>query len=536
MNKIILFPFLFLIFSCKTEKIETTRLFQNLWHHKNYPKDSIYGTSLEIWKQKNKKSVNRKIIVAVLDTQIDLDHEALNDKIWKNENEIPNNYIDDDNNGYIDDINGWNFIGYKNGNYYRYDNFEYTKIINNLEQYEHNISTVDTTIKYEIIAKVKQKQLKSETYYKNWKKSIDFKINKWKIVDDTLKWFFPEGNYNLKKLDSIYNLYNINDKSFKQRRDSDDVDLGALIQYKMIDLQMNYLKLNDLVELNLQVDSVINRNLNPKLNNRTKLPLGNNLLNSNKFQLDHSTLVSGVIGANESNGKIVGFHPNIKIMPLCISVSGDEYDEDIAKAIYYAVDNGAQVINMSFGKEFSMNQKLVTEALKYAEEKDVLVVHISGNDSMNIDDETYFPNDFDYYTQQEIVNNFINVGSLSERKGKKVISDFSNYGKNQVDIFAPGEDVLIAKPNNTYDKDSGTSIAGPMVSGTAALLRLYYPKLTAQEVKKCILESGTPIFHKVIKPGTQEEVSFSELCKSGGVLNVYNAMELAKRVSKHKGK
>lgn len=507
------------------------------WHYKDINKDSIYGTSFYKWKQENNNSKPKnKIIVAVLDTQIDLLHEALNGKLWKNEKEIPNNHIDDDKNGYIDDVNGWNYIGYKNGNYYRYDNFEYTKIIGNKKKFiENNSFGKDTSYLNKIYKKVEQKQKKNEDYYKNWKKSLDFRVNNWKKVEDTIKHFFPNDDYTINRLDSLYTIYKINDKTFKQRRNDNDEDLGALIFYKIVSLEVNHKTLSDLEEQNKQLDSIIKRNLNPILKSRTKLPLGNNILNNNTFQLDHSTLVAGTIGANDTNGKIEGFHPNIKIMPLCISLSGDEYDEDIAKAIYYAVDNGAKIINMSIGKEFSMNQKLVTEALKYAELKDVLVVHPSGNDGMNIDEDSYYPNDFDYYTQQDLVSNFINVGSISERKGEKVVSDFSNYGKNQVDIFAPGEDVLVAQPNNQYGKDSGTSIAGPMVSGTAALIRLYYPKLTAQEIKTCILESGTPVLHKVIKPGTKDEmVSFSELCKSGKILNTYNAMEMAKQMSKKK--
>ena len=536
MNRIFVFLFLILI-SCKSNQILNDSLDHSLWHYKDINKDSIYSISYYKWKQENKNIKPRNnIIVAVLDTQIDLNHEALNGKLWKNEKEIANNNIDDDKNGYIDDVNGWNYIGYENGNYYRYDNFEYTKIIGSKKKFiENNSFGIDTTYLNAIFKKTEQNQKKNEDFYNNWKRSLNFRINNWKKVEDTIKHFFPNDDYTINRLDSLYAIYKTNDKTFKQRRNDNDEDLGALLFYKITSLKMNHIKLEDIEEQNKQLDSILNRNLNPILKSRTKLPLGNNILNNNTFQLEHNTLVSGVIGANETNGKIEGFHPNIQIMPLCISLSGDEYDEDIAKAIYYAVNNGAKIINMSIGKEFSMYQKLVTEALKYAELKDVLVVHPSGNDSMNIDEDFYYPNDFDYYTQQDLVSNFINVGSISERKGEKVVSDFSNYGKKQVDIFAPGEDILVARPNNQYEKDSGTSIAGPMVSGTAALIRLYYPNLTAQEIKTCILESGIPVLHKVIKPGTRDEmVSFSELCKSGKILNTYNAMEMAKQMSKKK--
>ncbi|WP_396161046.1 S8 family serine peptidase [Flavobacterium sp.] len=537
MNKLFLILIYCFLLSCKSNQLIKQSINQNLWHYKDILNDSIYGTSFYKWKNENNKLKSKnEIIVAVLDTQIDLNHEAIKGNLWKNEKEIPNNKIDDDNNGYIDDVGGWNFIGYQNDNYYRYDNFEYTKIIGNKSQYkEYNIFGNDSIYLSKVLNKVEQNQNNNVDYYLNWKKSLDFRISNWEKVNDTLKYFFPKEDYTIKQLDSLYAIHKTNDKTFKQRRNDNDEDLGALIFYKITSIQMNYLKIEDVVEMNTQLDSIINRNLNPNLNSRTKLPLGNNILNNNKFQLEHSTLVAGVIGANQNNGKIEGFHPNITIMPLCVSLSGDEYDEDIAKAIYYAVDNGAKIINMSIGKEFSMNQKLVTEALKYAETNNVLIVHAAGNESMKIDEDFYYPNDFDYYLQKETVTNFINVGAISIRNDSALIAPFSNYGKDQVDIFAPGEDVLVAKPNNQYEKDSGTSIAGPMVSGTAALIWLYYPNLSVQEVKLIILESGVAIDKKVIKPGTKDEmVSFSELCKSGKILNTYNAMQMAKQMSRKK--
>jgi cell wall-associated protease len=224
-------------------------------------------------------------------------------------------------------------------------------------------------------------------------------------------------------------------------------------------------------------------------------------------------------------------------MPLSISASGDEYDKDIAMAIYYAVDNGAKIINMSFGKEFSLKQEWVSEAFKYAEKNNVLLVHGSGNNRFNVDENPYYPSDIDYLhdTKKELVSNFINVGSISKRTDSTMVSPFSDYGKQNVDLFAPGEEIYVAKPNNEYGYDSGTSLAAPMVSGTAALIWLYYPKLTVQEVKNIILESGGTIDKMVIKPGTKDEmVPFSELSKTGKILNTYNAMKMAEEVSKKK--
>ncbi len=224
-----------------------------------------------------------------------------------------------------------------------------------------------------------------------------------------------------------------------------------------------------------------------------------------------------------------------KIMPLNISYSGDEHDKDIAMAIYYAVDNGAKVINMSFGKEFSLHKKWVSDAYKYAESNNVLIVHCAGNDSFNVDENPYYPNDVDYENPHEVVDNFINVGATTAKADSTLVASFSNYGKKNVDLFAPGDKIYTTTAGNGYAYDSGTSLAAPMVSATAALIWSYYPKLTAKEVKQIILESGTAYDMDVLIPGGEgKKAKFSELSKSGKVLNVYNAMQLAEKVSKKK--
>jgi cell wall-associated protease len=222
-------------------------------------------------------------------------------------------------------------------------------------------------------------------------------------------------------------------------------------------------------------------------------------------------------------------------MPLNISPSGDEHDKDIAMAIRYAVDNGAKVINMSFGKEFSLHKEWVFEAFKYAEEHNVLLVHCAGNESFNVDQNPYYPSDVAFDGSKEVCGNFINVGSISPKLDSTFASSFSNYGKQNVDLFAPGDEIYTTSAGNKYVFDGGTSLAGPMVSGTAALIWSYYPKLTVTEVKQIILDSGTAYNMEVIVPGTKDKkIPFSELSKSGKVLNVYNAMLLAEKVSKQK--
>ncbi len=304
-----------------------------------------------------------------------------------------------------------------------------------------------------------------------------------------------------------------------------------------------------MLETEREIDSIVNRNLNLNFNDRKIIGDNPNVLEKGygcgnvsitkkgfKNLQGHCTKVAGIIGANRKNNiGIKGFSDDIKIMPLNISYSGDENDKDIAMAIYYAVDNGAKVINMSFGKDFSANQQLVSDAFKYAEKHNVLLVHSAGNERFNADENHYYPSDNHFDGKAEICNNFINVGSTSANLDHTFVSAFSNYGKQNVDLFAPGQKIYTTAKGNEYGEDSGTSLAGPMVSGTAALIWSYYPKLTAVEIKQIIIESGTSYAVEVIVPGTKDKkIPFSELSKSGKVLNVYNAMKLAEKLSEQK--
>jgi cell wall-associated protease len=565
MKSIYTFLFFLLFFiSCKSTKELTTpsikliskkelnSLALQTWFQKDFQQDTIPGISLDKW-HKPKKSKNKSIIVAVIDTQIDLKHEDLQSQIWTNLKEIPDNGIDDDHNGYIDDVNGWSFTGNKSGGYVVWGNFEYVRIVREWDplfkdkkEAQINAQDISNYKEYQRAQKTLKEQI---TYYNRYQLSIKHSIKVYPLIKDTLKHFFPKEDYTYQQLDSMYKKYKLNDKTYRQRREDNDMDLGALIDYRMINLESNEKTLEDIKETKIQMDSIVNKNLNLNFNERISIGdnpqklekgYGNNLVCNNKVGhrniQDHCTKVSGIIAANRNNNiGIKGIADNVKIMPLCISFSGDEHDKDIAMAVRYAVDNGAKIINMSFGKEFSLRKEWVFEALKKAEEHNVLLVHCAGNNGFNVDENPYYPNDNTFDGSKEICNNFINIGSISSRLDSTFVSRFSNYGKQNVDLFAPGEEIYTTDAGNAYKSDSGTSLAGPMVSGTAALIWSYYPNLTATEVKQIIMDSGTAYDLEVLVPGTKDKkVPFSELSKSGKVLNVYNAMQMAEKVSKHK--
>jgi cell wall-associated protease len=557
---------LIILSSCKSFKTsdlkDSKKVFVNTnedlklqsWYQNDNNENNIPGISLNKWYESNhEKSKVKTIIVATLDTQIDTEHEDLKNAIWTNKKEIPNNNIDDDHNGYVDDINGWNFLGTKSGNYIVWGNYEFVRYIRawkplfeNKTATQIDKSNLNNFNTYNwALAMLRYKK----DYYEYMEKSRNYMISHFPKIIDTLKYYFPKQDYTNNQLDSLYNTIKISDRSYQDMMDTNAKDLPAMVYSLMCFMNINEKTLTDIQDKKIQNDSILYKSLNLDYNERIYMDDNPNLLEKGygnpkinakikgirSFNA-HNTKVSGIIASNrENNIGTKGFSNQIKIMPLTISPSGDEHDKDIALAIRYAVDNGAKVINMSFGKNFSVHKEWVFEALQYAESKQVLVVHSAGNDSDNNDIIPNYPNDYGYDSKPEVCNNLINVGSTTKNLDSTFVSSFSNYGKKMVDLFAPGEDIYTAVPNNSYEYDSGTSLAAPMVSGTAVLIWLYYPKLTASEVKQIILDSGTAYELEVLIPGGEgKKTKFSELSKSGKVVNVYNAMKMAKEYNRRK--
>ena len=248
----------------------------------------------------------------------------------------------------------------------------------------------------------------------------------------------------------------------------------------------------------------------------------------------HGSHVAGIVAASRDNGKgMNGIANNVKIMAVRVVPDGDEYDKDVALGIRYAVDNGAKVINTSFGKGYSPKVQWVYDAIKYAAEKDVLIVNAAGNDSKDIDVHVTYPNDAPDMVN-EISDNFLTIGAISSNYNEKLLASFTNYGKVNVDIFAPGVQIYSTTPENEYKYFGGTSMASPATGGIAALIRSYYPQLSASQVKKIIMNSGTKLDLEVIKPGSAsrenpdgDKVSFADLSVSGRIVNAANALKMA---------
>jgi subtilisin family serine protease len=501
------------------KKAPLTKAQKESWGHADLATDSIPGMSVDkaYGFLKGKKGV--EVIVGVIDSGTDLEHEDLKANAWVNKKEIPNNGKDDDNNGYVDDIHGWNFLGpiYK-------ENAEVERILKN-------------------------PKLVDDATYKEIKEAQDKKI--------------ANAKTNQKRFEQILQAVMFADKTIathlkKKKYTQDDVnkiksDDPALMQAVNIAKQMygfGLISLSQAIdEINKEIKNFADLLSGDNLKTNYRTPLndnaqdfttrgyGDNKVGHTEKDEAHGSHVTGIIGAVRNNGKgMNGVATNVKLMAIRAVPDGDEYDKDVALAIRYAVDNGAKVINASFGKSYSPNKQWVFDAIKYAAEKDVLIVHAAGNDGKNIDKGGNYPNDSEDFIT-EISDNVLTIGALSEKYNKQLPADFSNYGKLNVDIFAPGVQIYSTFPEDKYESIGGTSMASPGAAGVAVLIRSYYPKLTASQVKHIIMNSGTKIDLEVIKPGSQtatnpkgELVPFSELSVTGRIVNAYNALKMADRM------
>ena len=498
------------------------------WHFKDIIKDTIPGISLErVYDELLQNKTGKDVIVAVIDMEVDIDHKELQGKIWTNLKEIFNNNIDDDQNGYIDDIYGWNFLGNAQGENNRFVNYEYTRILKRFNSKFKDKSSGEISPNDSINFKIYGL---AQKYYNNRMRFAvedsayaNMIFNSMTGSKMAISNYLKNENYSIKKLDSLKLVYP-EDKELQKyiRRLTGFIKNGYTQQY-IDNYKLNAEeRINKL--LNLEYDDRIIQG--DDSDNISDLDYGNNILNANIDFFDHGTKMAGII----SN---IGLKGEIKIMSLSISSYGDEHDKDIALAIRYAVDNGAKVINISFGKEFSLHYEWVADAIKYAEKNNVLLVSSAGNDGINLDNKPYlhFPNDHNYFKEDEISNNFLKVGSSGKILDKSFKLTYSNYGKKEVDVFAPGQNIYTTLPNNKYTNSAGgTSSASAITSGVAALIYSYYPNLTAYQVKKKIMDSGLEYNVEVSTPTEKDKNKtrpFNQLSKSGKVVNVYNAFLLA---------
>jgi subtilisin family serine protease len=504
------------------------------WYNKDLKSDKAFGISTEkAYKKLLKGKTPQTVVVAVIDGGTDVNHEDLQGVIWTNPGEIAGNGIDDDKNGYIDDVHGWNFIGNAKGENVNQDNLELTRIY---RKYNAKFADADPKVLGDNAEYKYYKQIKSkyDSKYKGVKaqypKFVEIS-NSMHVADSIIVKFFGKKEYTVKELKEIKSEDKLILSSAATLKTWMERGVGAEELKGYVDQlgsQFNY-------QLNVDFDprTIIGDNYEV---NSSPYYGNNDVAGPNAF---HGTFVAGNIGAVRNNGKGAnGVAGNVKMMIVRVVPDGDERDKDVANGILYAINNGAKVINMSFGKSYSPQKRFVDSVLRIANAKDVVLIHAAGNDAENNDVVTNYPENRDD-NNKVICNSWITVGASSIKKGEELAASFSNYGKLNVDVFAPGVDLYGLKPGNGYEYSSGTSMASPVVAGLAAVIRGYFPELTAVEVRDIIIKSAVK-YDKEVKVlnanGEMKPIAFSEICVSGGIANLYTAVLMAQEVVKAKKK
>jgi len=501
------------------------------WQMLDYRTDSVFGAGVDRAYEsllKGKKAV--PIIVAIIDMGIDTSHEDLIGHIWTNASEIPGNGIDDDGNGYVDDIHGWNFLGGKSGKNIVIESYESYREYYRLYKESLGKAAADQDSDSLYRDKVRKYFFKDSLQQQQSVYMLAQVIPQMRKADSILKQSLHKDSIYVSDItdfepaDSVLMQVKKNTlKYFRKYGITPDMSLGQFITEADEYLESSRIKLLQLSsDPNTQRREIVGDNAND-INDKK---YGNN--NVSAGNTGHGTHVAGIIAASRLNGKgMDGIDDKVYIMALRAVPDGDERDKDVALAIRYAVDNGARIVNMSFGKNFSPGKKWVDDAVRYAGDHDVLLIHAAGNENRNIDSVPYFPNP-SYENSDERSDLFLTIAANSGGPDSLILARFSNYGKKEVDLFAPGVKLYSTLPSNQYASWSGTSMAAPVVTGVAALIMEYYPKLSARQVKYILTHSVMHLPDNQVKwPGGGKTIDFSQLSATGGIVNAFNALQLA---------
>ncbi|SEO04929.1 S8 family serine peptidase [Mucilaginibacter sp. OK283] len=501
------------------------------WHLMDLKTDGYFGVSLKQAYLFVKGKQSKTVVVATLDSGIDTLQKDLKSILWVNKKEIPGNGIDDDHNGYVDDIHGWNFLGGAGGKADFNETTEEVREYNKLKGRYANVTDSTATNKKEFAYWQRVKTVYDTTLNKATTETAQLQpiMNALMATSGYIKQALKIGASGTFREADLVNMKTANDTLSQSKYVWTTIfsqEGGNKTNAEIIkDLSEYLAKLNNDLAPDLEARKRI---VGDNVDSMDHKPYGNNLL---KFaDASHGTGVAGLIGAVRNNGYgINGVADNVRIMAVKTVPNGDEYDKDVANAIRYAVDNGAKIINMSFGKKLSPHKQWVDDAFKYAASKDVLLVLAAGNDNDDMDKNPDYPNDLFADGSSTDADNLINVGASSAKLGDHLAGDFSNYGKKMVDVFAPGVKVTTVDTDAEFNTEDGTSFSAPITSGIAALLLEYYPSLSAKQLKQVILASATPLTGTMVyKPGSKtDKVDFTTLSKTGGIVNAYKALQMA---------
>lgn len=497
--------------------------FQSDWFNLDADQDSVSGLSIDLFYSRSEVVSLQPVIVAVIDDGVDVFHEDLKGKIWINEAEIPDNGIDDDDNGYVDDIYGWNYLGNPTGENIRFENLEITRLYRDYKSRFEGREISSLSKSEESDYKI---YLEIEAAYTDAYDDLNAEFNEYA----QLAALYEGASNFIMKRNGVTQL-TIDDIMAFQPLDEDEEQIQNFLIMARQQGLLEYLEsagdhLNEAISYHYNLDfnprSIVNESEAEALGTA----YGNNMVWAENPE--HGTHVSGIIAAKRENEKgIDGVASNAKIMALRAVPNGDERDEDVANAIRYAVDNGALVVNMSFGKSYSPQCELVWEAIQYAKDNDVLLIHAAGNDGINIDKYENFPDGT--LGKKHSVDNWITVGASSLYADSMLVAPFSNYGRKQVDVLAPGVEILSLIPNDGMASFSGTSMAAPVLTGMAVILRGAYPALTAEQIKDIIIKSVSDEGKLVVRVDG-EPVKLKKVIRYPGIPNLDKAVSIGSQM------
>ncbi|MCC2590754.1 S8 family serine peptidase [Chryseobacterium sp. MFBS3-17] len=506
------------------------------WYHKDFATTGVHGVNTEnAYKFLESKGLKPKtVIVGVLDSGVEVDHPGLIANMWKNPNEVPGNGKDDDGNGYVDDVHGWNFMGGKAGDI-NDDNLEVTRVV---KKYQSVFEGPDSAKNKENQAKMKEefdmyvqskkifeeKGSKAKQNYQMYSKLNEMiptmvallkGNNLTQEAVSAIKPSTPDEMMSVQVLSGLVADPELTGKT--------PAEVQAGLQGQMKEA-LDYFESQATKHYNLDFDprAIVGDNYE----DYSEKFYGNN--NYEGADAMHGTHVAGIIaGLPHGNEVQYGVASRVaKIMNVRTVPNGDERDKDVANSIRYAVDNGAKVLNMSFGKPVSPGKNVVWDAFKYAEDKGVLLVKAAGNDNQNLGTYLHYPTNFKKVEDEKpFVNNVLTVGA-STKDAEKLRAGFSNYNEKLVDVFAPGTQIYSTVPDYKYEYSQGTSMASPVVAGAAAVLFAYMPNLKPHEVIESLVKSVNPSQVATTVTGGAG-TTFDQLSRSGGVIDLRKAAEYA---------
>ena len=528
------------------------------WYNCSFDKDNVYGAEVnKAYDFLKGKKMKKRPVVALIGSGIDVEHEDLKQAIWFNPKEKADGK-DNDKNGLVDDINGWNFLGGKDGQVmestmregdreflrlkdkyadYMFDGKDYYKIINekmtkvpapeNVDEFNYYRFNVmpESPIAgsyggWVLVQAVKEYAAKFDKMMRERFPNKELTQEDFNICYDPkaprdslaevafMVCAYGFSIYQTDKWDAVYA----------------GIKSGAQIQQSQAEYEAKVKQFGSDGRATIIGDNYLDINDNK---------YGNNVLLTTDASI--GTMEAGIIAGKRDNGLGGnGIMDQAEIMTLRVSANGEPYLKDIALAIRYAVDHGADVILLPVQNSLypEDQKKWISEALEYAESKGVLAITPAWEASQDLSKDIYFPNR--WMTGKKELTNLMVVSS-SDKEGNPSMT--SNYGAKEVDLYAPGIDIYSTYTGDTYQTGTGIGLAAATTVGVAALLKAYYPQLTGTQIRNILLESVTSRKDVEVEKGirvngqaSQDLFLFGDLCLSGGILNAYQAVVAADKL------